>query len=194
MKMWNKRIFKIFLISVVLLWMGYFSIMPACAFEAAPDVSIQLSEGARIDNSEIDASVQVKFNDMSFYNDQVYLSYHIFDDIGETVINENERIKIDLDSQERQQFELAIDLTEAKTLAGDDRLVVVFDIIDEKNVYWFSADDSLNFDSISIATHRTVGQKLLAEMGDSKVIFGINAIVFVVSVIAAVSLYKKLKV
>lgn len=190
--MWYKRIRKFFCVSAVILGIANFGSVLAMAAEAASDVSIQLVGEPCIEDSGMTVSVQVSFEDMSFYNDKVYLSYHILDEEGQAVITENERIKIDMEQQTIQQLELEIDLSNAKSITGDDRLVIEFDIVDEKNAFWFSTNESMNFATIKVSSHRTIGQKLLYEMSESKVIFGLNALVFVTSAVVAV--YKKLKV
>lgn len=192
--MWYKRIRKFFCVSAVILGIANFGSVLAMAAEAASDVSIQLVGEPCIEDSGMTVSVQVSFEDMSFYNDKVYLSYHILDEEGQAVITENERIKIDMEQQTIQQLELEIDLSNAKSITGDDRLVIEFDIVDEKNAFWFSTNESMNFATIKVSSHRTIGQKLLYEMSESKVIFGLNALVFVGSIIAATYIYKKVKV
>lgn len=191
--MWYKGMFKSFLICIMTFGIIVFGKISVYAAEPTTDVSVQLSETPQVGDAEITAMVLIKFNDENLYNDNVYLSYHIFDTAGNAVINENQRVKIDLDNQGTQMLELTINYTEAKAISKDDRLVVIFDIVDEKNAFWFSDKDSIVFSSAKIDTHRTVAERLLMEIEESKVIFGINITVSVICIIAIIFQYRKYK-
>lgn len=191
--MWYKGMLKFFLISIMSFGTIVFGTISVYAAEPTPDVSIQLCETPQVGDAEIAATVLIKFSEMDLYNDNIYLSYHIYDAGGDAIINENQRVKIDLDNQGTQRLELTINYSEAKAITKDDRLVVIFDIVDEKNAFWFSDKDSIVFSSAKIDTHRTVAEKLLAEIGESKVIFGINITVSVICIIAVIFQYRKYK-
>lgn len=146
------------------------------AGESIPDVGIQLMDKPQISDIDISAKLEIKFNDVNYYNDQIYLSYHIFDDMGDVVKNENERVKIDLDADGRQILEVEIDMIEAKQLAGHDNLYIEFDVIDEKSACWFSTE-AMNFGTTSIKFNTTLSEKLYEEVYSDLVIFVLNVTV-----------------
>lgn len=147
--------------------------------EESSDVEIRLVEDAQFSDTGIGVVLEICFNDLSYYNEQTYLSYHIFDYEGNTVIGENERTKINLDEEQKQRISLQIDMNEAKSLVSDDNLFVTFDIVDEKNAYWFSDYEKMDFRTEKIDFHQSIMQKVIDEIRNSKLIFAINVLVFI---------------
>lgn len=146
--------------------------------EETPDVQIRL-EKVQFTDKDIQVALEICFNNTKYCNDYVYLSYHIFDYEDNPVISENERVKVELDAEQRQTVCLQIDMSDAKTLASDEKLYVEFDIVDEKKAYWFSTSDELVFQTARVDFSRSVLQKVADEIRYSKFIFGVNIFVFI---------------
>lgn len=170
---------SILLIGLLML-VGNLSIGSIRAFgvEETPDVEIRL-EQVRLTDQDIQADLEICFSDMKYYNDYVYLSYHIFDAGDNLVIGENERVKIELDAGQRQSVSLQIDMSDAKILAPDEKLYVEFDIVDEGNAFWYSTSDELIFRTARVDFSRSVLQKVTDEMQGNVIIFAVNIIVFI---------------
>ncbi len=95
--------------------------------------------------------VMVKFDDMSLYNDQVYLSYHIVDENGEEILFENQRIPVNLEAPFMTMY---VDCAGLEELAGRDSAIIQFDLVDQKNIYWFSQKTDISFQSTSVVFDR----------------------------------------
>ncbi len=163
----------------IIIGVVYIRPMSVCGAEETPDVEVRLVEEAEFTDTSISVVLEIVFDNLEYYNEHVYLSYHIFDCESNMVIGENERIKIDLDEEQSQRISVRIDMSAAKTLEPSKKLYVEFDIVDEQNAYWFSGNDSLFFQSDSVAFGATIIQKVINEIQSSKIIFAINAVTFI---------------
>ncbi len=168
------------LLAVLFMLVGSLSIGSIHAFgaEETPDVEILLEE-VHLTDEDIQAALEICFSNLKYYNEHVYLSYHIFDSQGNLVIGENERVKIELNAGQRQSVSLQIDMGDAKILAPDEKLYVEFDIVDEKNAFWYSTSNEMIFRTARIDFSRSVLQKVADEIQGNAIIFAINIIVFI---------------
>lgn len=147
-----------------------------------PAVSVTLETSTIYEkNSEI--IVNIKYSDMSFYNDQCYLSYHILDTNGEMVRYENNRGKIVLDESGEGTVSIGIDLSGLK----EKNYIVQFDIVDELNQYWYLDNENIKFNTSEISCNLRgidrVGYKLIGEVRKNPGIFAINLIVFITAIV-----------
>lgn len=190
-----KEIFKWCLISILmLLGIAQMNYLHAYAAETLSDISIQLLDKQNINESYIEASVEVCFYNMDYYNDQVYLSYHIFDELGKNYIYENERIKINLDENGKAKIDLNINLTEANNNSRNKNKIIEFDVVDEENIYWFSTNNEIKFQTDNLNTKISMAEKLIKEIQSGTLIFVINVIVFILCFITWGIISRKAKV
>lgn len=193
-----KRRYKInmhFLIGIIILTAVFLSVncIVADGIEKSVDVEIQVSDEVKYTDVGVDVPVDIFFNNISYFNDQVYLSYHIFDTDGNPVISENERIKIDINDAGHYRTVLRIDLSMAESIELRENLCLNFDIVDEKNAYWFSTKEDLVFQTVTIGFNKTMQQKLVEEIRNSKLIFLGNILCFIGVCIAVGWFYIKAK-
>lgn len=89
-----------------------------------------------------DTNLSVSFSDPGLYNDSVKISYRVLDPEMNMISAENERVPLEYDG-DKWKAHMSIDLLKAGVRKGENA-VLVFDIVDEQNVYWFSGSDSVN--------------------------------------------------
>ena len=132
----------------------FFTIFCTSAYAEGNQVTIETGAVTYTDVG-FAVDVTVTFEDMSLYNEQVYLSYHIMDEKGEEILFENQRIPINL---EAPYVTMYVDCADLEELAGRKTAVIQFDLIDEGNAYWFSTNGNISFQAASIAFDRDLLQ------------------------------------
>lgn len=88
--------------------------------------------------SGFDMPLTVTFRDMSLYNDQVYLSYHILSEDGVWLVQYNPAVTLELDDSGTSQILVHVDCVEILDAAEQDVATIQFDLLDAQNGYWFS--------------------------------------------------------
>ena len=135
----------------------------------------------------------MQFEDESLYNDDVYLSYHVYDALEENLLKyENQRIKIKLDENSQMVCTLAIDLTEV--MKNADAVVVKYDIVDQANLFWFADNPEVKFSTVKINCELDWGMASLRTLKNGvtthPLIFSINLIV-TISVVGLILYLRK---
>lgn len=102
------------------------------------------------------ADIDVQFYDRALYNDQVLLSYHIYGEDGEMLVAENQRIAFELNDQGTATVPVTVACADLPELAEIERALVQFDLVDQKNAFWFSGNDSIGFQTASITFDRSL--------------------------------------
>ena len=98
---------------------------------------------------QFNGTVIVYFNDLNLYNNNVKLSYHIYDQNDQNIQFENERLSLTL-VDGKATTNVSIDLDKIDTVKDLKKCIIKFDLVDEQNVYWFYNNPSISFDSINI--------------------------------------------
>lgn len=142
---------------------------------------------------QFEVNVKVQFEDESLYNDDVYLSYHVYDALEENLLKyENQRIKIKLDENSQMVCTLAIDLTEV--MKNADAVVVKYDIVDQANLFWFADNPEVKFSTVKINCELDWGMASLRTLKNGvtthPLIFSINLIV-TISVVGLILYLRK---
>lgn len=162
----------------------------------APAVSVTVLGSRDVKSQVFTAKVRVCFNDMSLYNDNMFLSYHIYDtsDFHESSLDgvfENERYPIVLDENNCAEFEIPIDCSQL----GYTDAYIQFDIVDTVNLYWLYLTGNGSFELDMIHSHNDPIGAVLGRYADAIVsrpfIFAINIIVLVSCIAALVVVRKK---
>ncbi len=99
---------------------------------------------------DLNPHVVVYFGDSSLYNENVKLSYRIYDENMNIISEENERFALNY-SEGKAEADIRIKLTERGVKKGQN-VIVRFDLVDEQNIFWFSRNEliDLNTQDISI--------------------------------------------
>lgn len=99
-------------------------------------------------------TVLTTFYDQTLYNDQVYLSYHILDSDGETLVAENQRLPLRLNKSGLASTTVIVNCANLPELSGKETAQIQFDLVDEKNAFWFSAHPNVSFDAETLQFDR----------------------------------------
>lgn len=148
-----KRLKKIYPL-ILLLLIFALTLPTAAATEQTPDVEILL-DGSTAPSLTADRAIAVQldiiFHDTSWYNDHLYLSYHIYDKEGNVLLYEGQRILIENGyGGEVRSFPVALDLNNFEETKKAKDVSVMFDIVDEQNSFWFASSPELMFKSASV--------------------------------------------
>lgn len=112
------------------------------AEEEISDVKITVISEQKAYEKEFTAEVQVSFYNQDFYNDEIFLSYHILkkekDGTEEILEFENPRVKVVLDESGTAVIKLQVTLKELI-----DGAYLEFDLVDESNLFWFSYNQAI---------------------------------------------------
>ncbi len=138
----NKKVFFI-----IMFW-GLIFFNVVCCVNAAPEgvSAIQVLDSKYWGNGRYTFQVQCHIGEEHLINDQLKFSYHIWNgDKTEYIAYENERIAISTNGQADTIVTFDIKLTKTKEEAW-----ICFDIVDEKNGFWFAGTDGINFSSEDI--------------------------------------------
>ncbi|SHO47112.1 hypothetical protein [Anaerocolumna xylanovorans] len=153
------------------------------------DVEIVLEKSEYKGGRTHNIQLKVIFNNLKYYSENVLLSYHIYDDSNNVIKFENERIPINIsDNTALVNYKLIVDRSIKKG-------IIKFDLVDEKNSYWFSANDQIKMSSSQIDFKYNILKSILAvlknEVSDSPYIFSVNVIVGCLAIGAAIYINKK---
>lgn len=96
----------------------------------------------------ISAEVLVQFVTPSLYNDGVKLSYKIYDTDLNLMLGENERIPLEV-TEGTAKVSLDIDINELGIAKGEE-IILIFDLVDENNIYWFRDNPFIEFETPQI--------------------------------------------
>lgn len=101
--------------------------------------------------AQFETKVRVRFLNKDYYNENLYLSYHVYAGDGETLLSyENQRISIQIEDNCEALMTVPIDLSTILKQSKEEQLIVRFDIVDQENVYWFLDNANINFETCSV--------------------------------------------
>ena len=87
--------------------------------------------------------VEVQFSDMSLYNNEVALSAHVYSDDGEILVWETTRYLLELDDSGHTSQIVEINLSDYAELSAVSNGILRFDLVDQKNAFWFSDKEEI---------------------------------------------------
>lgn len=118
-----------------------------CAYAAeggVPDVVIQPGDPQYTDTG-FSVDLDVKFNNLQLYHDQVLISYHVVDGNGGALLFENEKLALNLASDGTDQIRFYIDCQAILDQVGpvDGGMFIQFDFGDYRDYFWYSFSDTV---------------------------------------------------
>lgn len=186
------KLMKIFLILFVSM-----IISQKVSANSPADVSIQVNSTKEVYSRQFEADLIVKFKENKLYNDKVYLSYHVYDKEGNEILWEGKRYPLALNAKGNYEVNINIDLL--SDLSNDLKDIkmahIKFDLVDEKNVYWFSTNNNLVITSEQIVYEdnflKEFSNTLISSISASPIIFIINAIVLIIFIVGYLKIKKE---
>ncbi len=157
--------------------------MPAVIATESDDVILLISGDKEIYAKNTELTVDIHFNNTNIYNQNLYLSYHIFlnqqdNRVSESVQYENVRIPIILDDSLSASIQIPVDL-DSKELNEYKQLYLKFDIIDEENIFWYSQSDI----KMNVGTVVYVDDFFKRQIMLIRDAFKINPVIFIVNIL-----------
>lgn len=155
------------------------------------DVTVSLIEKKDLGNGNYYIHLKTNIYNKALYNDSLKLSYHVFDKNGNIVQFENERYGLVMDSDgEIQDIYLDVKLEKPRK-----DVEIQFDIVDEMNNFWFNDSEVITGDIYKFKHNYSFFDNLLVlfklNIVDYTTLFGINVIVFIMSIIAIIYIKHK---
>lgn len=119
------------------------AVTPVFAVSAQPDVILVADCKINSATMHMTGTVNIHFNNTVLINQNLKLSYHIYDTYGDLMYYEGTRVPIEINGNNASVYiDVQIPYEEQKT-----DMRICFDIIDEQNLYWYSTDHSILFES-----------------------------------------------
>ncbi|GGG63341.1 hypothetical protein [Paenibacillus radicis (ex Gao et al. 2016)] len=147
------------------------------------DVNIIVNSEKDQYSKMFDVDLTVQFNKEELYNDQVYLAYHLYDINNKEILWEGQRFPISVNDKGISYVKQTINLESGLSSLKDNYVKVVFDLVDEKNTYWFSLNPKVKVSSEVIIFNNDYFKKFVGTLKLSftnhPVIFSVNAAFFV---------------
>lgn len=148
-----------------------------------------------IKQNRLEGNVTVFFGDASYYHEQVKLSWHIYDADGGLLAYENARIALPPLENGQCVVPVSIDLNHSAALSGAKDYTVRFDLVDERNAFWFSEREQFDFRTAEAVYH----YRFLSEVADTfsgaaknqMPLLFLNVVMAVCAVVVAVVLWRK---
>lgn len=155
---------------------------------SSTDVSILVESNKEQYSKQIDAKIAVIFNRKNLYNDSVFLSYHLYDKDKNEILWEGKRFPLEVDKNGYGKTQIKIDLaSDLEEKPKNDVVYIKFDLVDEKNIYWFSTNQNLNFTSEEIIFNNMLFEKLIGTLRSSSsshpILFSINLLVLILFIV-----------
>ncbi|MDR2409052.1 MAG: hypothetical protein LBE13_13190 [Bacteroidales bacterium] len=179
--------FKI--LSLVIFIFLLFDVDSILAEDSMNAVEIQIINNDKIDSQKFNVIVKVHFYDISLYNDEIYLSYHIYDLSGIVAKFENERYRITLDKNNDFIQNVVIDNIDVPC-------IIKFDIVDQKNIFWFLDNENIEKKFAEIKRENNMLMmalnNILSSIKEDIFLFLVNLSFFIMTVIILLSIKKEL--
>ena len=155
------------------------------------DVRIELETDELVYENCFQSQVNIYFDDLSYYNDSLFLSYHITDDEGKMLQFENERFPIKIENGSCK-IDLTFNLDMLNKKLKKDKYIINFDIVDVKNTFWFSQDKI----SMFVKNIQVKNSWIKANFANNFKAIKTHKLIFLINIsffIAILLLFKKLK-
>lgn len=165
--------------------------------QAAPAVELVLLSEPVTDSRSFTAELEVKFNDLSYYKEGLYLSYHVYDSIEATgqeiaLRYENMRISLVLDAEGKAMVALPVDVT----ALAQKQLFIQYDIVDTVDLFWFSGNENVGFSriysTVSYSWWKEFFKPIVRAISETPVVFILNLLVLTMTLIT-IGIIKKRK-
>lgn len=146
-----KRSKMVLLLGLYILFLPYLA--NAVSIEDDNDVVlfVEGQENCEIRDKQVAVQVGIEFNDIALINESLMLSYHIYDRKGNLLLFEGNRTPLNaFVDNVIQGVPVTMNFDDIDVLNGQKYIVLEFDIVDEKKLYWFSKNDQIKFKTATI--------------------------------------------
>lgn len=169
-----------FLVCLFILMSSHFSAFA----NSINDVNIDVISNKDQFLKQFDVTLKIQFSKTMLFNNEVFLAYHVYDSKNNEILWEGKRHSIVVNENGKSEISLKIDLQSELKLIDVTKTVIKFDLVDEKNNYWFSTNPEINLltDEITYTknTFKEMIEVVVGTVNKSPIIFYINVIFFIV--------------
>ena len=108
----------------------------AATASAQPAPTVVLTAQVQQAEQIVSGEVTVSTTEPALFHDQVKLSWHVYDEAGNPLVYENQRIPFTLGADNKASVPVEIDLSKLGLAPQTD--TIQFDLVDEENLFWFA--------------------------------------------------------
>lgn len=142
-------------------------------------VTIEGDFPADITRQRLEGNLSIWFENPAMYNDQVKASWHIYGADGTCLAYENERLALPPLEDGKTTVPIAIDFSSSGAVSGEKAFTLRFDLVDEKNGFWFSEYGPVALQAAEARYQYRLGSEMLAVMKyavtEQPLLLGLNA-------------------
>lgn len=186
----NHRIVLYVILSVVIILLGNYKVTLA---QNEEEVKVVVNKNNEYDLN-FDVEIEIVFKNKELYNENVFLSYHIYNEEGKDVQYENIRVPFSIDQNGEAKVKLPVDLSGLSKSVRNKKMIVKYDLVDQNNVYWFSSNTVINFETdVTNVVYNpllSMYHNIVSEVKNHTVIFITNFFVFIFSFYGILKLKK----
>jgi hypothetical protein len=132
-------------------------VIPVSASEKA-GATIKLLSENKVFSPRFETEIKIEFLDKNLYNKDVFVSYHVYDEKNNELLFEGLRLPIKVDESYNAKVKFSFDLSKAINIDSSqgidlkkyDYLKIKFDMVDQKNIYWFSLNKNIKFNTCEV--------------------------------------------
>ena len=153
------------------------------AASASPAVTITAEGSTTQVTKTFSVPLTIDFQDENLYHEQVYLSYHLYDGEGNEIRFECDRLPIPAPEGTLSHMTVAINLGKYEETAQQQMVKVQFDIVDERNAFWYANTGALSLNADTITFENSLLKRMylvpLQAIQKHPVIFAVNIAVLI---------------
>lgn len=161
---------------------------------SSQDVFLKVTSKKEEFRNSFTAKVTIEYSDKNLYNNQNYISYHVYDKENNELLWEGKRLPFEIDKEGKATQQVEIDLKSEISSKDLSFARITFDIVDEKNEYWYSTNPNINFSSDAIIVDQDIKKRFTGTLSsaifETPVIFGMNFLCFILFICLLIRLKK----
>lgn len=151
--------------------------------DSSDDVTMKVTSSKEEYRKELTVDLTVQYINQNLYNNRSFISYHVYDKEDNELLWEGKRLPFSIDKEGIAKLKVDIDLKTEVDSFDVNFLKISFDIIDEKNEYWYSTNTDINLSSDTIFVDLGLAKRFTGTLSsaffETPVIFGINLLCFI---------------
>ena len=153
---------------------------------ATPVIELKLLSEPVTDVRSFTATLEVTVNDLSFYKEDMFLSYHVYSSYqlkeeSEALRYENVRIPIVLNADGKATISIPVDVSDL----SQNQLLIQYDIVDTVDLFWFTSNKNVEFTgastSISYSWWSALFRPIVNIVHETPVLLIINIVIFILT-------------
>lgn len=150
------------------------------------DVIINVTSAKETYSVQFNVDLKIQFINKELYNEKIYLAYHLYDRNNNELLWEGQRFPIRLNDNGVGEVNINADLSTGLKPLKAEYALIKFDLVDEKNTYWFSTNPEVKMMTDDIVYTDDYMKKfissLISPVAENPFTFGVNIIFFLLCI------------